>query len=231
MRQLFSVVLCCVLFLGSVQCVFAGAFKLEMGMTKQQVKNALGVYLEEYEGGFGYKYYLRQRVRGKSSDYKVTSVTIHPLVGLVEFNVWKTVIPSTAKNVREVYTRAKNTISEKYDKKGKDMEGRSAILDRLLAIGTRDTLDKADNLNETDEQFMQRLKADTIFKTEWKFDENENEEFQRITLILYSGRLSNKEVKMLISYYGYFSAEVSGEIEALKEQQKEAERKAEYDQF
>lgn len=39
--RLFAVV--CAVLLGSVPC-FAGAFKLEIGMTKHQVKNALGVY-------------------------------------------------------------------------------------------------------------------------------------------------------------------------------------------
>ena len=36
-------ILCLVVLLGGVQCVLAGAFKLEMGMTKQQVESALSV--------------------------------------------------------------------------------------------------------------------------------------------------------------------------------------------
>ena len=239
MRRLFSVVLCCVLFLGSVQCVFADAFKLEMGMTKQQVENALydefdalydefdgdKAFMEEEEKGFGYKYWVR---RTTSLDYQVGNVTIHPVVGLVRFDVWKKVIP-TAKNVRDVYTRAKNTILEKYEKEGEET---FAILESLYGI--RDT----SGLNETDEQFMRRLNTVGIFQTEWKFDKTENEEFQKIALTLYSGHLSNKGVMVCISYYGYFYAEVSDKIEALKKQQKElkkqqkeAERKAEYDQF
>lgn len=85
-------------------------------------------------------------------------------------------ISSTAKYVREEYARIQNSISEKYQKEGTDITGIGGVLHGLFST-QQDTLDRP---NESDEQFMARLRSYGIFITQWEFDEKKMKSFRAL---------------------------------------------------
>ena len=167
--------------------VDAEAWGLKMGMTKAEVSEALGNTPKEIPGTpFGFAV-SEATDRSGEWKYRVTALSIHPVYGLCQFVVWKTVKTNGyGTQVKDAYESARSHLTAKY--------GEPHTFERLMPR----------SLWNRSQYFMMGLvKGDRFHISEWPKPTRKGVNGEFLTIHLEIKADTSDKGRVVIRYFGH----------------------------